>query len=42
MADNMERIPPHSDEAEKSVLGAIMIDKNALFDVLEALKPEDF
>ncbi|MDD6255798.1 MAG: replicative DNA helicase [Eubacteriales bacterium] len=42
MAEQIERIPPHSDEAEKSVLGAVMMDKNALFDVLEILKPEDF
>lgn len=42
MAENIEKIPPHSDEAEKSVLGAAMMDKNALFDVLEVLRPEDF
>ena len=38
----MERIPPHNDEAEKSVLGAIFLDKEVLFDILEFLKPEDF
>ncbi len=38
----MERIPPHNDDAEKSVLGSILLDKDALFDVLEILKPEDF
>ncbi|MDR2132645.1 MAG: replicative DNA helicase [Clostridiales Family XIII bacterium] len=37
-----ERIPPHSDDAEKSVLGAIMLDKDALFNVMEILKSEDF
>ena len=37
-----ERIPPHSDDAEKSVLGSILLDKDALYDVLEKLKPEDF
>ena len=37
-----ERIPPHNDEAEQSVLGAIMLDKGALFEVLEVLQPEDF
>lgn len=37
-----ERIPPHSDDAEKSVLGSILLDKEALFEVLEILKPEDF
>ena len=38
----LERIPPHSEEAEKSVLGSIILDKDALFDVLEILKPDDF
>jgi len=37
-----ERIPPHSDDAEKSVLGSILLDKDALYEVLEILKPEDF
>lgn len=26
-----ERIPPHNEEAEKSVLGAVMLSKDALF-----------
>lgn len=38
----MERIPPHSEEAEKSVLGSVILDKEALFNVLEILKAEDF
>ena len=38
----MERIPPHSNEAEKSVLGSIILDKEALYEVLEILKAEDF
>jgi len=37
-----ERIPPHNDDAEKSVLGAVLLDKDALYEVLEVLKPEDF
>lgn len=37
-----ERIPPHSEDAERSVLGAMMIDSNALLDVLELLSPGDF
>lgn len=37
-----ERIPPHSAEAERSVLGSAMLNKNALFEVLEILRPEDF
>lgn len=37
-----ERIPPHSDDAEKSVLGSVLLDKDALYEVLEIVKPEDF
>lgn len=37
-----ERIPPHNDDAEKSVLGSILLDKDALYEVLEILKAEDF
>ena len=36
------RIPPHSLEAEKSVLGAALLSKDALFDVVEVVKAEDF
>ena len=42
MAQVTERIPPHNGEAEQSVLGAVMLDKSALYEVLEVLKPEDF
>lgn len=38
----MERIPPHSDDAEKSVVGSIILNKDALFEVMEILKAEDF
>ena len=37
-----ERIPPHSGEAERSVLGAALLSKDALLDVLETVKAEDF
>src|SRR3989344_3202901 len=33
---------PHNDEAEQSVLGAILIDKDAILAVAETLKPENF
>ena len=36
------RVPPHSAEAEKSVLGAAMLSKDAIFDVMEVVKPADF
>lgn len=36
------RIPPHSPEAERSALGAALLSKNALFDVVENVKARDF
>lgn len=38
----MGRIPPQSIEAEQSVLGAMLIDKEAIASATEVLKPEDF
>ncbi len=37
-----ERIPPHNDEAEKSVLGAVLMDKEVFFTVSDIVKAEDF
>lgn len=37
-----ERIPPHSREAEISVLGAAMLNRDALFEVMEIVRAEDF
>jgi len=36
------RVPPHNDEAEKSVLGAVMLSKDALFEVVQHVKASDF
>src|SRR3989344_5256591 len=36
------RIPPHSREAEESVLGAMLLDKDAIIAVAEFLTPDDF
>lgn len=36
------RLPPQNVEAEKSVLGSLMIDKNAIDRVADILRPEDF
>ena len=38
----MERMPPQNIEAEQAVLGAVLIKKEALTEVQEILKPEDF
>ncbi|HWE23411.1 MAG TPA: replicative DNA helicase [Myxococcales bacterium] len=36
------RMPPQNLDAERSVLGGVLLDNAALNDVLEVLKPEDF
>ena len=36
------RVPPQNLDAERSVLGGVLLDNNALNDILEVLKPEDF
>ena len=38
----VEKIPPHNTEAEKSVLGSAMLSKDALADVIDVVKPDDF
>jgi len=44
MADNsqIERLPPQSIEAEKSLLGSLMLDKDAILKVIDFLSPQDF
>jgi replicative DNA helicase len=36
------RLPPHDESAEQSVLGAMLLSKDAIADVLEGLRPGDF
>jgi len=36
------KVPPHSKEAEQSVLGSILIDKDAIIKIADLIKPEDF
>lgn len=36
------RVPPHADDAERSILGAILIDKNAIVDISVSLRSEMF
>lgn len=38
----LDRVPPQSVEAEQSVLGAMLIEKEAISKVAEMLQPEDF
>lgn len=43
MANQLQvRMPPHSPEAEESVLGALLLDKDAIIAVAEFLKSDDF
>ena len=37
-----DRTPPQAVEAEQSVLGAMMLSKDAIADVVEVIKPGDF
>jgi hypothetical protein len=36
------KIPPHNIEAEESVIGSLMLDKDAIVKVADILHPEDF
>ncbi|MCL5095469.1 MAG: replicative DNA helicase [Patescibacteria group bacterium] len=36
------KVPPHDEQAELSILGALLIDKDAVVDVVEFLRPEHF
>lgn len=36
------RVPPHNEEIEQSILGSILIDKDAINIVSELIKPNDF
>jgi len=42
MPENGAKIPPQNIEAEQSLLGAILVDKNAFDKVVEIISPEDF
>ncbi|MBM3148785.1 MAG: replicative DNA helicase, partial [Chloroflexi bacterium] len=39
---NSENLPPHDVEAEKAVLGSLLVDGDAIFKVASSLKPEAF
>lgn len=38
----LDRLPPQNIEAEQSVLGSLMLDKDALIKISDFLKPDDF
>ena len=39
---NLGKLPPQALDLEESVLGALMLEKDALTDVIDILKPENF
>lgn len=41
-AMSIGRIPPHSIEAEQSVLGSMILDKESINTAIEIIRPEDF
>lgn len=38
----LDKVPPQNTEAEQSVLGAILLDKDAIIKVADVISPEDF
>lgn len=42
MANPGQRIPPQNIEAEESVLGAILLDKDAIINVADVIRPDNF
>ena len=42
MANEIAKIPPQNVEAEQSVLGSLLLDKDALLKIADFLKPDDF
>ncbi len=42
ISQGLEKLPPQNIEAEKSVLGSLMLDKNAVIKIADFLKPQDF
>lgn len=38
----MPKIPPHNNEAEESILGSLLIDRNALTLIADSLRPDHF
>ncbi len=42
MEASMGRIPPHSIEAEQSILGSMILDKTSINTAVEIIRPDDF
>lgn len=42
MAERIDKIPPASIEAERSLLGCLLLDRDAIYRLADILRPEDF
>lgn len=42
IGDGLGKVPPQAQELEQAVLGALMLEKDALTDVVDVLRPESF
>ena len=42
MQDELARIPPNNIDAERSLLGSILIDKEAMIKIADTIDVEDF
>jgi replicative DNA helicase len=42
MPQSVNNIPPHNKEAEQSVIGSILIDKEAIIKIVDLIEPSDF
>jgi replicative DNA helicase len=42
MANNVSKLPPQNIDAEKSLLGSLLIDKNAIVKVVDSIQARDF
>ncbi len=38
----LQKIPPHDEEAEQAVIGSMLTDRDAVISAIEVLKPDDF
>ncbi len=42
MIETLEKLPPHNIEAEQSLLGSLLLDRDAIIKVAPFLRPDDF
>ena len=40
--NELSKIPPHSEEAEQSVLGSVLLDKDSIIKIADIIKADDF